>query len=47
MMIVAVAFLVFFIVGYAFAFGGYSAGVIGAHTNYVGVFAPDHLFHER
>ena len=47
MMMVSISFIVFFIIGYAFAFGYSSAGIIGAQTNYVGVFAADHLFHER
>jgi len=47
MMIVCVSFITFFFVGYGFAFGDSSAGVIGAKTNYAGVFEADHLFHER
>jgi Amt family ammonium transporter len=38
MMIFVISLIVFFIVGYAFAFGESSGGVIGAQSNYVGVY---------
>jgi Amt family ammonium transporter len=39
--------LTFFIVGYAFAFGNNSGGVIGAQSEYAGVYSANELFHER
>lgn len=47
MMVFIISLIVFFVVGYAFAFGGSSAGVIGAQTNYVGVFSSNNQYHER
>jgi ammonia channel protein AmtB len=46
-MIVLVSLLTFFILGYAFAFGDSSGGVIGAQSDYVGVFSTNELYHER
>jgi len=36
--IAIISLLVYFIIGYAFAFGDSSVGVVGAQSNYVGVF---------
>jgi len=47
MLIFVVTLICFFIIGYAFAFGDSSVGVIGAASEYVGVFTPNGLYHER
>jgi ammonia channel protein AmtB len=48
MMVVLVSLFTFFIIGYAFAFGGSSGGVIGARYEYVGVYSDSNaLYHER
>jgi len=47
MLIYVVTLICFFIIGYAFAFGDSNAGIIGASSEYVGVFTPNGLYHER
>ena len=47
LMVVLVSLITFFIIGYAFAFGGSSGGVIGARYEYVGVYSDNALYHER
>ena len=37
----------FFVVGYAMAFGGSTVGILGAQSEWVGVFTPNGLYHER
>jgi ammonia channel protein AmtB len=37
-LIITISCVIFFVIGYAFAFGGTSAGVVGAQSNYVGVY---------
>ena len=46
-MVILVALISFFVLGYSFAFGHSSGGVIGAQTDYVGVFSANNLYHER
>lgn len=41
MMLTTLSLVVFFILGYAFAFGKTAAGVIGAQSNYVGIYTSD------
>jgi ammonium transporter, Amt family len=41
MMIMTLSLVVFFVIGYAFAFGKTASGVVGAQSNYVGVFTAD------
>ena len=47
LMVILISLLTFFIVGYAFAFGNISGGVIGAQSEYVGVYSSNNLYHER
>ena len=47
LMIFLFSFTVFFVIGYAFAYGGSNGGVIGGESNYVGVMMSNNLFHER
>lgn len=47
LMVILVSLFTFFIIGYAFAFGGSSGGVIGARYEYVGVYSDNALYHER
>lgn len=47
MMVILVSLITFFVLGYAFAFGDSSGGVIGAQSEYVGVFSTNELYHER
>jgi len=46
-MVILVSLFTFFVLGYAFAFGNSSGGVIGAQSEYVGVFSDNELYHER
>jgi ammonium transporter, Amt family len=46
-MVILVSLFTFFILGYAFAFGNSSGGVIGARSEYVGVYSDNELYHER
>ena len=47
MMVVLVTLFTYFVLGYAFAFGDSSGGVIGGQSEYVGVFSSNELYHER
>jgi ammonia channel protein AmtB len=47
MIIFMTSMIVFFVIGYAFAFGGSTVGIIGAQSEWVGVFTPNGLYHER
>lgn len=47
MLIFVITLICFFIIGYAFAFGGSSVGIVGAEGNYIGVFSANGLYHER
>jgi Amt family ammonium transporter len=47
MLIFLVGLLTFFVIGYAFAFGDSSVGIIGAQSDYVGVYQANGLYHER
>ena len=47
MIIFMTSMIVFFVIGYAFAFGGSTVGIIGAKSEWVGVFTPNGLYHER
>lgn len=47
MMVILVTLFTYFVLGYAFAFGDSSGGVIGAQYEYVGVFSKNELYHER
>ena len=47
MLIFVISLLIFFVIGYALAFGGSTVGIIGAQSEWVGVFTPDGLYHER
>lgn len=47
LMLILISLLTFFILGYAFAFGDSSGGVIGAQGEYVGVYSANELYHER
>jgi ammonia channel protein AmtB len=42
MMIITLSLVVFFIIGYAFAFGKSSAGIVGAQAEYIGLYTSDH-----
>jgi Amt family ammonium transporter len=45
---IMISILVFFLIGYAFAFGGSSLnGILGARSEYAGVFSANQLYHER
>ena len=46
-LLITLSCVLFFIIGYAFAFGESSAGVVGAQSNYVGVFQSNNQYHER
>jgi hypothetical protein len=39
--------ITFFVLGYAIAFGGTTVGIVGAQSEWVGVFTPNGLYHER
>lgn len=47
MLIFVISLITFFVVGYAIAFGGSTVGIVGAQSEWVGVFTPDGLYHER
>lgn len=47
MMIFVLSLICFFVIGYAFAFGDSTVGIIGAQYNYVGVYSANGLYHER
>jgi ammonium transporter, Amt family len=47
MMVFVFTLIAFFVIGYAFAFGHSSVGIVGAQSEYVGVFSPNGLYHER
>ena len=47
MMVILVTLFTYFVLGYAFAFGDSTGGVIGAQYEYVGVFSKNELYHER
>ena len=47
MIIFMTSMIVFFVIGYAMAFGGSTVGIIGAQSEWVGVFTPNGLYHER
>jgi ammonia channel protein AmtB len=47
MLIFVITLLCFFVIGYAFAFGESSVGIVGAQYNYVGVFSANGFYHER
>ena len=47
MLIFVISLICFFIIGYAFAFGDSSVGILGAQSEYVGVFSANGLYHER
>ena len=38
MIVISLSLVIFFVIGYAFAYGSSTVGVIGAQANYVGVF---------
>ena len=42
-----ISLFIYFVLGYAFAFGESSAGVIGAQSNYATVFRSNNQYHER
>jgi ammonia channel protein AmtB len=47
MLIFVISMISFFVVGYAMAFGGSTEGIVGALSEWVGVFTPNGLYHER
>jgi Amt family ammonium transporter len=47
LMVTLFSLLTFFVLGYAFAFGNSSGGVIGGQSEYVGVYSSNELYHER
>ena len=47
MFIFVTTLITFFVAGYAMAFGGTTVGIVGAQTEWVGVFTPNGLYHER
>lgn len=47
LMVILVSLLSFFILGYAFAFGNSSGGVVGGQSEYAGVYSANELYHER
>jgi ammonia channel protein AmtB len=47
MLIFVISMISFFVIGYAMAFGGSTVGIIGAQSEWVGVFTPNGLYHER
>ncbi len=47
MIIFMTSMIVFFVIGYAMAFRGSTVGIIGAQSEWVGVFTPNGLYHER
>jgi ammonia channel protein AmtB len=47
MLIFVVSMISFFVMGYAMAFGGSTVGILGAQSEWVGVFTPNGLYHER
>jgi ammonia channel protein AmtB len=47
MLIFVISMISFFVVGYAMAFGGSTVGIVGAQSEWVGVFTPNGLYHER
>jgi ammonium transporter, Amt family len=42
-----ISMITFFVVGYALAFGDSTVGIVGAQSEWVGVFTPNGLYHER
>lgn len=46
-LIFSISLIVFFVIGYAFAFGPTSVNVIGAQYEYLGVYSASGLYHER
>jgi len=47
LMIVLLSLLSFFVLGYAFAFGDSTAGIVGGQSDYFGIFKSNGLYHER
>ncbi|TNV84072.1 hypothetical protein FGO68_gene17622 [Halteria grandinella] len=47
MLIFVISMITFFVVGYALAFGNSTVGIVGAQSEWVGVFTPNGLYHER
>ena len=47
LMVILVSLVTFFILGYAFAFGNSSGGVVGGQSEYAGVYSANELYHER
>ncbi len=47
MLIFVISMISFFVIGYAMAFGGSTVGIVGAQSEWVGVFTPNGLYHER
>jgi ammonia channel protein AmtB len=47
MLIFVISLITFFVLGYGLAFGGSTVGIVGAQSEYVGVFTPNGLYHER
>jgi ammonia channel protein AmtB len=47
MFIFVITLITFFVAGYAIAFGGTTVGIVGAQSEWVGVFTPNGLYHER
>jgi Amt family ammonium transporter len=47
LMIILISLLSFFLLGYAFAFGHSSGGVVGGQSEYAGVYTANELYHER
>jgi len=47
MLIFVLTMITFFVLGYAIAFGGTTVGIVGAQSEWVGVFTPNGLYHER
>lgn len=48
LLIVLIGLVVFFLLGYGFAFGNASGGgIIGGQSEYAGVYSANELFHER
>ena len=46
-MVILISLVSFFLLGYAFAFGNTSGGVIGLQSEYAGVYSSNGLYHER
>jgi ammonia channel protein AmtB len=47
MLIFVISMISFFLMGYAMAFGGSTVGILGAQSEWLGVFTPNGLYHER